>query len=225
MRGCGRRTEDSLYLCVSESPLGQPLDAFLVDPAKPWTGGHFRAPIIFRDRRGVNHILIWIGATYYPYVSDYIQECKVMGVSRKVPVNYDFSRLTPGRSQLLLVHPRAIPQFNYSLLREWCPKKIEDPHRCVGDLWDLSSAKGFRRHTLHEGEGDELTVVTPSCTYEVMRAYTEDGDPLKQAKPYQAGVILRFPRFSFQFVNKQGKAPMEVRALEGQGFRLEVVEE
>ena len=232
MRGCGRRSENSLYLCVSESPLGEDVTYFLVDPAKAWTGGPFRAPMVFEDRRGTHHLLMWIGGTYYPYVPDFVEEARRLGVSKKVPVNYDFSKLTPGRSQLLLVHPRAIPKFRYRLdsirsrfnLREWCPKKIEGPHRCVGDLWDLSSAESLRGHSLHEGEGD-VTVTTPSCTYKVMRAYTEGGDPLKGAGPYQAGVILRFPRFNFHFVNKQGRAPQDVRALEDQGFCLEVVEE
>lgn len=111
-----------------------------------------------------------------------VHNCRVMGVSKRLPKGFDFSKLTAGESALVLVHPKAIPDFSYDLHREPyenCPRirsgkhktDAEDlteetiitmvvngktetfaQHQCLGDLWDLSSVQSV-------GDKHELTPI------------------------------------------------------------------
>lgn len=224
-RGCGTRKENSLYLCVDESLHGLPITSFQVDPAVEYTGGYFRTPIVTPpDRNGIKHVVLWIGKVHYPFVPDYVEEALRYGISKKVPINSDFSELTPGLSQLMLVHPRAIPQFGYKLQSGYCPMHLQTPHQCIGDLWDLSSVESSAKHTLTPIEGSNtIRVDTPSVMYPIFQALNIRGDPLKILGEYKPGVILRFPRFHFNYINQDGKAPPTVTNLRDQGFKMEVV--
>jgi len=52
-------------------------------------------------------LLLWIGAEHYPYVSDYLEEVRRFGASRKLNPNLDLSQLTRW-SRMLLIHPFAL---------------------------------------------------------------------------------------------------------------------
>ena len=223
VRGCGSRVEGGVYVCADTSPFGKPIYAFLVDPVIEWRGPKvLRSPMIIEDRNGVNHLVLGVGVKFYPYIPDYVEEARVYGVSKRVPRNFDFSVLTPNRSRLLLVHRRAIPTFRYEVERPWCPKSIVDKHRCVGDLWALSSLDFVtEKHELLGETGDGFVKVkTPSVEYTVSKAYAN-------SKPtYKAGIFLMIPKFHFEYVNKKGKAPKELKKkIEKAGFRLEVCSE
>src|SRR5207249_1575411 len=113
-RGCGTRKEGGLYLVVPMSKDGKPIEYFLVDPAIPWTGGTLRAPQMFRlPDDEVKHVIMGVGETYYPFVCDFIEETRVMGISKRVPLSIDLADLIPGESRLLLMHPNSIPEFPY----------------------------------------------------------------------------------------------------------------
>jgi len=147
-----------------------PVEWFVVDPAYKFDmKANIRAPYLLPDSSGVYHLVLGVGTTYYPFATDFIEEVGVMGVSKRLPKGFDFSKLTAGESALILVHPRAIPNFSYHLHREPyenCPriqsgrhkddaeklteeeiitmvvngrKETFAKHQCVGDLWDLSS--------------------------------------------------------------------------------------
>lgn len=58
------------------------------------------------ERNGVYHILDWVGENHYPNVADFVEEALAVGVSRRMPSNLDYSRITPD-SRLLLVHKKA----------------------------------------------------------------------------------------------------------------------
>ncbi len=196
-----------------------------MDPVVEYPGGYFRAPIVTPpDANGVRHVIMWIGKGNYPFVPDYIEEAIMDGVSKKIPINSDLSNLTPGLSQLMLVHPRAIPQFGYKLRDEWCPTEKQDVHLCIGDLWDLSSAKSNAKHTLKKMYDTEAFLVkTPSVKYVINRAYDTKGEPLNRVKEYKPGVILRFPRFHFEYINQENRIPPAVDKIKGHGFQLEVL--
>ena len=252
-RGCGTRKENALYICIEPSLEGMPIEYFLIDPVIPLNiKGSLRAPYLLKDRKGINHLIMGVGASYYPYTPDFVEEMRVMGLSKRLPKNYDFSSLTPHKSQLLLVHPRAIPQFEYRLKRDPpCPRRmvfsettgeilgelkgtqtIED-HACIGDLWDLSSVKtiefnGEAKHQVIEQENSEaVKISTPSVTYEVQKAYQPDGETrLTDIGQYERGIFLRSPRFHFEYVNSKGKVPKTLeRILTDKGFELRVVKE
>jgi len=164
-RGCGTRKPGGLYVCVESDPNGMPVDYFVIDPALPFDlKGNLRAPYLLKDESGISHLVLGVGNTYYPFVPDFVEEARQMGVSKRVPVGYDFSSLVAGKSKLILIHKRAIPEFPYLLQRplyEDCFRRLrneavggwervhgfklpenerreEVEHECVRNLWDLS---------------------------------------------------------------------------------------
>lgn len=231
-RGCGYREQDSLYVCVPTDPDGMPIDWFLTDPVRPWHGGQLRGPMLIQDpRMGVYHLVLGVGASYYPFVSDFVEEARRLGVSKRIPSNFDTSKLTIGKSGLVLVHPRAIPEFPYNVIdgpgcpkERWIPDLHDDGSLCIGDLWHLSSLKDYDHYHELNLDQDEIVVKTPSCSYPVKSAY-----PLKSEKSimdYSAGSILFFPKMSFEYVNKKGVAPEALaKPIIAQGWPFKVVEE
>lgn len=246
-RGCGLREEGGFYACVDMSPDGREIEYFIVDPALEFQANiNLRAPFLLRDRNEVAHLVLGIGKTYYPFLPDFVEEARRHGVSKRIPVGYNLSALDPRRSALVLVHPRGIPNFEYHLNREYCPRKIADredlgPHQCTGDLWDLSSVRSIRKRgngetgavkgeSTHFVEDDEISewvkIHTPSCSYNVMRAYYPNMDRMKLVHNYDRGIVLKFPRFHFEYVSKEGEAPRELeqRAVDS-GYEFRVVDE
>ena len=53
-------------------------------------------------KNGITHLVLGVGKTYYPFPSDFLEEARRMGVSKKVPRNFPFDELTPGKSRMLL---------------------------------------------------------------------------------------------------------------------------
>lgn len=234
-RGCGVRDQNALYACVSESLDGMPIEWFLVDPVKPWHGGLIRAPTLMRDpRNGIYHMVLGIGATYYPFAPDFVEEARRHGVSKRIPNNLDLSRMQPGLSGMILVHPRALPRFDY-VVEPGCPKERwhpglhDDGSRCIGDLWGLSSAKSYKsRHEVDEGSPESrVGIRTPSSTYLVPRAFEPDGRTRmarERITGYDAGALLFFPKIHLEWVNRDGNAPKGlVEPLITRGWEFKVV--
>jgi hypothetical protein len=108
-RGCGRRVQGGVYAECGLSPYGQPLEHFIIDPpvAVPKDLNLAVQGIDWIERGGVWHVLDWIGANHYPNVTDFLEEVRRFGLSRRIPRTEDFSRLTPD-SRIVCVHGRAI---------------------------------------------------------------------------------------------------------------------
>lgn len=129
-RGCGdRREPGGLYAECGLSDHGSPLDSFLLDPVVvlPKVFDLPNKPRLWEDERfGIYHLLLWIGEQYYPYVPDYIEEVRRFGASRRIPTTLDLSLLTPGRSRMILVHPKARVD-NWHILRpaHVCRKHVD----------------------------------------------------------------------------------------------------
>lgn len=125
VRGCGKRVKGGLYVCTSLSPNGLPLEHFIIDPPVEYNGENLRSPIIF-EREGINHIMMWVGKENYPYASDFIEEVRRFGCSKRIPSDFPIEKLQPG-SLMFLVHPRAIITNWESLpAPTYCPKDRED---------------------------------------------------------------------------------------------------
>jgi hypothetical protein len=112
-RGCGQRVASGIYAECGLGRGGRPLEDFLVDSPLPLPDGLDRRGLankaqVWEDpRSGVSHLVIWIGAEHYPYVADYVEEVRRYGASRRVGSMVDVSKLTPGASRMILVHPLA----------------------------------------------------------------------------------------------------------------------
>lgn len=253
-RGCGEREENGLYVCTTTSPFGMPLEHFLVDPVRNWEGGQLRAPMLIQDRSGTSHILLGIGEKYYPTVPSFVEEAKVLGVSKRVPNDFDLSPLTPGKSKLLLTHPRAIPKFPYVIMDVKCPRSVcdckwhcrpvtESKHDCIGALWPLSALTS--RKKVHEVKvrvggatvtiGRDKTVLerifenvnaVEITTPSVSYEVSLPDKPIPGNLKYAAGIIFSFPQIHFEYVSKSRKIPPEMRKkFEVAEWRLEVCPE
>lgn len=111
-RGCGVRSPGGLYAeCgVATDGSGLDIEAFLLDPSLAVPEGADlvnKATVWQHPVTGINHLMMWVGAEHYPYVSDFIEEAMRFGISRKLPPNFDLSQLTPKRSRMILVHPKC----------------------------------------------------------------------------------------------------------------------
>jgi len=255
-RGCGFREQNGLYATVESSINGFPIENFIFDPVRTYEGEEVieqfsRSPTLFKDGSGIYHMVMWIGKQFYPYPSDFIEEAKVMGISKRLPKGFDFSQLTPNKSWLLLVHPRSVPLFNYRTDLN-CPKEklrtylksvrgfsndqvrniFKIPDRvhgdgslCLGDTWAIGGVHHVDK--VHEVEGG--LVSTPSATYRVNPIFEADFTTPFQyhyKQEYQSGIILWFPKWNFEYVNNEGLAPEDIaKPLITKGWNFKVVDE
>ena len=123
-RGCGDRTPGGLYIESGLGLGGVSLEHFLVDPPLPVPEGLDlinKPQIVVDTETGVAHLWLWIGAEWYPYCPDFIEETRRLGASRKLNPQMDLSHLTPG-SRMILVHPVA---------RNTLWQEQEPPHECA----------------------------------------------------------------------------------------------
>ena len=157
-RGCGTRKPGGLYMCCGMSPYGQPVEHFLIDPAIPHDVAPFRTPLIF-EKKGLNHVLVYIGEEFYPNVPKFVDETRRMGISRRIPANFPIDKLQQG-SCMMMVHRKALltdikryvetmGECTARSIDWWCPKG-ELHHRnppdlpapveqCLGMLWPLAN--------------------------------------------------------------------------------------
>src|SRR5690625_4426376 len=112
-RGCGNsRTTGGVYLesrVMSEGAsisTFKPLTHCFTDPPVAFTAPSTQGMTIIEAPDGTKHLLDHIGATHYPYASDYLEEGRRHGFSRRIPKNLDLSGLT-AESRMIAVHPRG----------------------------------------------------------------------------------------------------------------------
>jgi hypothetical protein len=86
------------FLC--DPPLLMPQGLDIINKTQIWQrpGSPSDAPIY--------DLLIWVGAEHYPYVSDFIEEVRRFGASRRISENLQLSMLSH-ESKMILAHPRC----------------------------------------------------------------------------------------------------------------------
>lgn len=111
-RACGERRAGA-YLEVGLGPGGMPFDHFLCDPPvllPDWLTPEMLANktiLVQRGETGIIDVISWVGANNYPYLPDFLEEARRMGISRRIPTTFDFTKITPFESRIILVHPHA----------------------------------------------------------------------------------------------------------------------
>lgn len=193
-RGCGTRKGGGLYICTGLVPAGLPLEAFIIDPPIPYNGESFRSPILF-ERDGTHHVLVWVGEGFYRYASDYVEEVRLFGASRRIPVNFPIDKFSPG-SMMFLVHAGAIIE-NYREMPQvdQCPKRLDSHLRneeyCFNHVYDLAANQSGIRKV-----GD--------TTYRVSTSKLMI-DPV-----LRAGIFLRLPITHIDHVRDHGRVNPKV---------------
>jgi hypothetical protein len=75
------------------------------------------------EEQPLYHVLIWVGEEHYPQVVDFIEEARRFGISRRIRANFPFEKLTAGKSQMVLLHPKAINlNWEQQTPPDYCPK-------------------------------------------------------------------------------------------------------
>lgn len=199
-RGCGRRKPGGVYICTKLSPHGVPLEEFIIDPPEAYEGEKLRTPIVF-GRNETNHLLSWVGKEFYPYPSDFIEEVRQFGASKRVPVEFPIQKLSAW-SLMFFVHPLAIIQ-DYQTLPPppRCPKRMKshlaNKAYCLGHSYRVAPAN-------HEGRrkiGDTIYDVKPRSTDFTLE--------------FLPGIFLRLPITDIDHVvHKDGRADPRVREKE-----------
>jgi hypothetical protein len=198
IRGCGKRVPGGLYVCSGQSPYGSPIEDFIIDPPLPYETGPFRAPVVF-EKEGKNHLILWVGSEYYPHCSDFVEEVRHYGVSKRIPNNFPVEKLERG-SMLFLVHPMAIiREHSYMPLPEYCPK-LKPEHLetideyCLGHSYTIAEPNaGINQRKL----GDTTYTVFPQTMAEV-------------SYDFQPGIFLRVPVTHFDHVMDKGKVNPDI---------------
>lgn len=204
IRGCGKRVAGGLYLCVGLSAGGRPLEEFVIDPPRPWATGSFRSPILVPNpKNGATDAIMWIGAESYPYAPDFLEEARVMGISKRIPRTFPVGRLTPYASKIILVHPKAFPMIDaetplfYQLESRKGGCRCDHPlhvysteEHCTFTLWNLSAYPELSTHdrVLAPTPGDDVIIQTPSVTYYAV----PPAFPPSPIIQYHAGVVAAF---------------------------------
>lgn len=153
-RGCGRRVQGGIYSEMGLSPNGKPLEYFVMCPPivvdKDELGLRPLGVSLIEDAEGVFHIWDWVGSRFYPNVTDFLEEVRRFGMSRKLNPKMDFSKLTSKSRHVLLHNVAHIGNAEAyhadriggnKLGREWniCPKDVHKSDHvgmCAGLWWE-----------------------------------------------------------------------------------------
>jgi hypothetical protein len=194
IRGCGRRKPGGVYVMSELGSDGVPLEEVMIDPPTPYEGGPFRAPQLVR-KNGFVHLVVWVGAEFYEYPCDYIEETRRLGASRRVPVDFPIEELTRS-SMMFFIHGKAIID-NYEVLPppEYCPK-VNEEH--------LNNDEYCLGHTYQVGPEARRTV--GEITYPAFPA------KISERLLFSPGVFLRMPITGIDHILKDGEADPRVKA-------------
>jgi hypothetical protein len=153
-RGCGSRVVGGIYAEVKNGTGGSPIEAFLVDPPKAMDAqalGLADKGVRLVEIGGAWHVFDIVGKKYYPYVADFVEEGRRMGVSRRLPQNLDFEKLDPVQSRLVLLHRKAlisnVQEAGFLERYHICPKALPEHEEglldgmCAAFWWQDFSAK------------------------------------------------------------------------------------
>jgi hypothetical protein len=194
-RGCGTRQEGGLYLeCGTRPGRGRPLEFFLADPPVPMTCDS-KVGVELIERGGVVHVLDWVGEQHYPAITDFLEEGRVLGFSRRISNTLDLSRLT-AESRILVVHARGLV-VNHEALRPF-----------MSECYDAAYDEQGRRKPAHKHHCGHLERTagpehyqpdphTHHCTRDLWAippaSRVEDGAPPRYVREFAAVSYEVFP--------------------------------
>ena len=158
-RQCGYRKKGGVYLTVPGSSDGAPIEYFLIDPPLPVDLNELcigPRGVYLIEKAGVWHVFDVVGEESYPNVCDWVEEARMIGVSRRCELP-DYSKLTE-ESRLVLIHQRAFIGNYRTYLNRFseleadhfnCPKNRHKPRNlkepCAG-LWWHDVVEGIERN-------------------------------------------------------------------------------
>ena len=161
-RGCGDREPGGIYAECGLSSRGRPLEEFLLDPPLPIPAGidlvnkpqtwqrmlPSGEPALDGEGLPIFDLLIWVGAEFYPYCPDFLEEVKRYGASRRLNPNLDLSLLSQS-SRMILAHPLVINTTWQEQRPPQTCKKAVPGHDAANAVYD-DEAEGTTNETDEE---------------------------------------------------------------------------
>lgn len=235
-RGCGVRAKGGIYAITRAAMPGEParpVDDFLICP--PFLPG-VDVPMQGMkaiEINGIVHALDFVGQEHYPSVPEFIREVAALGVSRRIPKTFPFSRLTPGKSKMIMVHPRAyvwdVPRLEV-VARSPCPKghKHSDPQEmCIKDLWWAVEGGELLAETSDPTRRDTLYQTDPSPERAIKKVLPYGGALYAHRPPARwhwsdvsAAVFATFPIHEFHVIQgDHGEHTEALDIVDGTGYK------
>lgn len=235
-RGCGLRKEGGLYACTGFSEHGITVEGFILDPAIPYTDGPFRGVRMIQRPDGIFDMLLWVGKEHYPYVSDFVEEGRRHGFSKRIPINgaeNNYENITVGSSRMLLVHPNCIINTNYELQQRppeqgvrpaikrpdpltmsTCTHNVHYQQEsglppCTFANWDLSTDRDSNKIDCGDGT---VQISTVSAQYRAFKPVKSSRDYLSKA---DAGIFLAIPLTHFEYISSGDSIPSNIASKMG----------
>lgn len=213
-RGCGTRVKGGVYIETMLGPNGCPLECFMKDPpiaidADAIGLSHIGSRIV--ERNGVTYVFDWVGESFYPNVTDFIEEVRRYGASRRMSANLDWSKLSP-ESKLVLVHSRAVYdmtdqmreviQLYHSQICPLATKMFHDGLQNV-NIFTHGATQQCARHWWYDHDqqeqltaGETYTRTMPSFEYKAVTRV--------QTPTYAPGIFLVLPIHRVAVVRDEG---------------------
>lgn len=211
-RGCGTRQKGGVYaetgIALPGEP-GLPLEAFLNDPPVPIDLSAIGLTPVAVKLTQIGdswHVFDFVGEIHYPNVADFLEEVRRYGVSRRLPRNLDYEKLTSA-SKLVVVHRKAWIENVEPYYRDYvkpagvgwdqCPRDLpqhlERDEMCAGLYWqDLDPDEGEIQHTDVERQ---ILRVMPSFSY------FANEQPISEGQGYAPAIFASFPIHRLAVVN------------------------
>lgn len=207
------RIPGGIYLCTPLSPIGSPVESFLICPPMPLPEGvtiSAQGVSIVQGPDGNHHVLDWIGESHYPNVADWIEETRRKGISRRIQSSAEFEKLTEN-SRLYVIHPKAILSSfeereklccNQGLCDfRCCPKAIRNhPHpdeTCAVMWWHDVMAEPL-------GEGwKTITIEDKEFSFRLFTDFHYRAEPVREERKHQPGIFGSFPIRSLEIVRRK----------------------
>lgn len=242
-RGCGYRQQGAVYITCGLAPegYGGPLEDFLLDPPV-LVPEHLQVPdrgVTVLERDGVFHVVDRVGSAHYPNVADFIEETRRFGLSRRLPINFEFEKLT-SESRIILCHERAYVGTWSEYRAEdpkgpWhCPKSVVGPGRpghpeatdgpCLGIVWE----------DITEGEVVSVELDGPLAGREIVKRtmpsfeYRGHARPSDSEPEYALAFFMSMPITAIEVVRDRVSNQHESawqKASAADGIQVEIVDE
>ena len=161
-------------------------------------------PALDEEGLPIYDLLLWIGAEFYPYCPDIIEEVKRYGASRRLNPNLDLALLTHA-SRMILAHPHALNlRWHEQRPPDTCKKAVAD-HAVPGTVRGVLD--GVEKEVQHTSE---TPITTSLALHAAVAAETLSAIPEVSDVPPQAGPCL----FKLWQLIPQEAAMMVVEAAE-----------
>lgn len=184
-RGCGSRVVGGVYAEVKQDENGSPIESFLMDPPMAVDAralGLTDRGVRLVEVEGVWHIFDIVGEKYYPYVADFVEEGRRMGISRRLPSTLDFGKLDPSRSRLVLLHRKAlitnVAEAGFLERAHICPKGL--PEHETGQLEGMCAAFWWHDFSPASLTEDRLRRLKSGDQYVAWTRPEGDAEPMRE---------------------------------------------